>query len=56
MPEDESASVLEIVRTGAHIPINTIQRIQLFRTSVPLKVRVQMFFPVPRRDTFSLKA
>jgi hypothetical protein len=56
MPEDGSANRLGTVRTGAHIPINTIQRIHLFWTSVPLKVCVQMFFPVPCRDAFSLKA
>jgi len=56
MPEDGSANRLGAVRTGAHIPINTIQRIHLFGTSVPLKVCVQMFLPVPCRDAFSLKA
>ena len=55
MPENGLANHLGIIRTGAHIPINTIQRIYLFWTSVPLKVCVQMFFPVPCRDTFSLK-
>lgn len=56
MPEDGSANHLGTVRTRAHIPINTIQRIHLFRTSVPLKVCVQMFLPVPCRDAFPLEA